>query len=216
MGGPRGLVSGPFLPVDTNRMPISMLGAVVGALVAPIMLSGELIKTGQWRHVPITMQYSGETTRGLESLSPPQQKAFVAAMSSDDVSIPMLVTADAAAWARVREANPELQNLTDDELSAALSSYINTPPSLSDVLLKTPVGPVVLINIVFAVTGMSWCDIPFVPTDTTGARSIARGSVPSVGRTRRCPPQLSSVCCSIRAWQLVSNLQRDPPLDDTL
>ena len=125
------------------------------------------------RHRPVIAQYSGETSRGLEALTPAQQKAFLSVVQSDDFVMADMVNADDALWNRVRETEPALGDLSDDELQTALTSYINTGPNLVDVLLKTPVGPVFLINIVLAATGLSWCDVPFFDHDTAACVQLA-------------------------------------------
>ena len=125
------------------------------------------------RHLPVYAQYSGDTTRGLGSLTPEQQKAFVAACSDDDFSTVDMVSADEAMWMRVRGAYPALASLDDDTLAATLNSYITTPPTLSEVLIKTPVGPVLLLNIILYITGFSVCDIPFLPNDTQACIELA-------------------------------------------
>ena len=38
---------------------------------------------------------------------------------------------------------------------------LDLPPSPVEVFFKTPIGPVLLINLAFLVTGFSWCDTPF-------------------------------------------------------
>ena len=47
---------------------------------------------------------------------------------------------------------------SDAELRAAA---LDLPPSPVEVFFKTPIGPVLLINLAFLVTGFSWCDTPF-------------------------------------------------------
>ena len=64
-------------------------------------------------------------------------------------------------WNRVRSEFPALQERTDAELAAANEAYVNEPASLKDVLLKTPIGPVIVINAFLLVSGFSWCDTPF-------------------------------------------------------
>ena len=118
-------------------------------------------------------QYSGETTRGLEALSAEQQKGFVAAVSSDEFSAVALASADAEMWERMRVAQPALAGLSDAELEATFQSYVNAKPSLFDVLFKTPVGPVFIVNIILAVTNFSWCDVPFVSSDTAACAELA-------------------------------------------
>ena len=94
-------------------------------------------------------------------------------MGSEEFSIPSLVSADSAMWDRVRESYPALAELSDTELGDALKSYIETPPTLSEVLLKTPVGPVLLINLILAATGFSYCDLPFTPSDSAACLELA-------------------------------------------
>ena len=125
------------------------------------------------RHPSPVAQYSGETTRGTEALTETQRKAFLAATEDDQFSMSELISADAAMWDSVRSAYPALVDLSDAELSATLESYVNTPPSVTDVLFKTPVGPVFLINIILAVTGLSWCDAPFVDSSSTACVQVA-------------------------------------------
>ena len=94
-------------------------------------------------------------------------------MQSDEFSAVDFVNADAAMWERVRASHQALAELSDDELGRVFDSYVNTRPSISEVLFKTPVGPVILINIVCAVTGLSWCDLPFVASDSTACAELA-------------------------------------------
>jgi len=125
------------------------------------------------RSRPPVAQYSSGSTRGLEALNAEQQSAFVAAMGCDDFSMSDLVSADAEAWSRVRDAHPELMSLSDEQLSATLDSYVNTSPRLVEVLTKTPVGPVIGINVLLALTGLSVCDLPFVSSDSTACLQLA-------------------------------------------
>lgn len=94
-------------------------------------------------------------------------------MGCDDFSMSDLVSADAEAWSRVRDAHPELMSLSDEQLSATLDSYVNTSPRLVEVLTKTPVGPVIGINVLLALTGLSVCDLPFVSSDSTACLQLA-------------------------------------------
>lgn len=79
----------------------------------------------------------------------------------------------------MRTAYPALADVDDATLSATLKSYVSTPPSLSEVLLKTPVGPVILINIILYATGLSVCDVPFLPSDTDACLQLAARSTGS-------------------------------------
>jgi hypothetical protein len=62
------------------------------------------------------------------------------------------------AWHQARKEHPPLAPYSDEELKLAL---LRQPPKVLDVFLYTPVGPFVLLNIVIAFTGLSWCDTPF-------------------------------------------------------
>eukprot|EP00966_Prymnesium_polylepis_P268578 6204680-Prymnesium_polylepis.2 len=66
-----------------------------------------------------------------------------------------LTSATSEQWAAVREEFPVLGDRSDEELAGALTTYLSSGPNLVDVLLKTPVGPVFLINI-DAVFCSSW------------------------------------------------------------
>ena len=63
--------------------------------------------------------------------------------------------------------------MSDEELRDTLDSYVNTPPGLQEVLLKTPVGPVIFINILFYVTGFSWCDVPWADPNAQACIQLA-------------------------------------------
>ena len=54
-------------------------------------------------------------------------------------------------WNAIREEWPVLASRSDEELVEAWGAYVKEPAELMDVLLKTPVGPVVLINVILAV-----------------------------------------------------------------
>ena len=138
--------------------------ATVGLVCRPVVHS---------RHPSVRAQYSAETTRGLENLNDGQRKAFLNIFNSDMFSTPELLTADSEEWDRVRAAEPALAELSDDELKATLTNYVNTGPTLTDVLFKTPVGPVFAINILLAVTGLSYCDLPFVDSGSTACLQLA-------------------------------------------
>ena len=121
----------------------------------------------------VVAQYSGYTARGLESLTGPQQKAMVDATSTPEFVPTTLLEADPTTFTALREEFPALASLSDDELLAAVKSYINTPPTLPEVLLKTPVGPVIGINLLFYFTGFSACDLPFVDSSSQSCMELA-------------------------------------------
>ena len=122
------------------------------------------------RRAAIAMQ---ETTRGLDALTQPQQKAFLAVMADDEFPMSNFVTADAELWDKVRAIQPDLAELSDAELQGTFDTYISTSPKLSEVLLKTPVGPVIGINLLFAVTGFSFCDLPFADQGSAACVQLA-------------------------------------------
>ena len=128
------------------------------------------------RHPQVCAQYSGDTTRGLENLDGEQRKAFVAFTQDEDFSTVSLISAESGGgdWDAVRSKYQSLSQLTDDQLRDTLESYINTPPTLTEVLFKTPVGPVVFLNIILAVTGFSWCDTPFADKSTAACIQLAQ------------------------------------------
>lgn len=62
------------------------------------------------------------------------------------------------AWSQARNDYPELASYSDEELRL---SYVQQPAKLLDIILLTPLGPVVLINLILYFTHFSWCDTPF-------------------------------------------------------
>mmetsp|Transcript_18812 Transcript_18812/g.26523 ORF Transcript_18812/g.26523 Transcript_18812/m.26523 type:complete len:173 (-) Transcript_18812:224-742(-) len=67
---------------------------------------------------------------------------------------------EAEAWEQTRKEFPVLGSYSDGELRSA---YIRQSPKLLDVILYTPIGPVLAINLLFYITGFTWCDTPFGP-----------------------------------------------------
>ena len=120
------------------------------------------------------MQYSfGDNVRGLEDLSPSQQKAFVA-MFQDEKFLLKLSNADAEVWAEARAAYPDLADLTDADLVLARKKYTSVEPTLLDTFIKTPVGPFLLLNLYALATGFSLaCDLPWSATDSPGCVELA-------------------------------------------
>ena len=39
--------------------------------------------------------------------------------------------------------------------------YLRQKPSIIELLTKTPLGPFLMVNLAFLLTGFSWCDTPF-------------------------------------------------------
>ena len=69
-----------------------------------------------------------------------------------------LLANDPAALDKARSDYPALAGLSNADLRTA---YFRIPSSLMDILFKTPLGPVFILNIVAAATGFTWCDTPF-------------------------------------------------------
>lgn len=70
------------------------------------------------------------------------------------------------ACAQARNDFPDLSSYSDTELKDALvvdstSAEEGKPRNIVDVFLKTPLGPVILINVIAWQTNFSWCDTPF-------------------------------------------------------
>ena len=126
------------------------------------------------RHPSAVMQYSfGDDTRGLEDLTPPQQKAF-AAMYTDEELVVKLSRPNAEVWAEVRTAYPDLKDLTDDDFVRTCKSYTSVKPTLADTLFKTPVGPLLLVNLLaFATDFSAACDLPWSDTNSRGCLDLA-------------------------------------------
>ena len=99
------------------------LDGMAAIRIAPLPLAWRPLATPR-QHC---MQYSGDTTRGLDNLGPEQQSAFVAMFSDDKFAAESLVSADTATWDRVRSSYPVLATLSDEELAQSLTSFINTP-----------------------------------------------------------------------------------------
>ena len=70
------------------------------------------------------------------------------------------------ACAQARYGFRDLLSYSDVELKDALvvdsaSVEEGKPRNIVDVFLKTPLGPVILINVIAWQTNFSWCDTPF-------------------------------------------------------
>jgi hypothetical protein len=64
----------------------------------------------------------------------------------------------ADAWTQAKTMFPVLAAYDNADLR---QTYLTQSPSLWDLLVKTPIGPFLLINLVVLATGFSWCDTPF-------------------------------------------------------
>ena len=62
------------------------------------------------------------------------------------------------AWKQMKIQYPFLSDY-DDEILRLL--FLRQSPKLLDLLTKTPLGPFLAINLLFLITGFSWCDTPF-------------------------------------------------------
>ena len=100
------------------------------------------------RFVPLTMQYSVDSTRGL-NLPAPQQKAFVEAFKTAEFSVAALsgatfdekVAVDPEKFDALRAAYPDLAPLTDAKITAVINSYVATKVTPVEAFFGTPVGP---------------------------------------------------------------------------
>ena len=143
-------------------------------LVVPVVPSAHLGCTVTAAR-PAARMSSG-AVRGLEALPLESQAALLEAMGDQRFAITELAKADGATWAKVREAYPGVGDVSDAELDAAIKSYIDAPPTLADALFKTPVGPVLLVNLLAWALGVQWCDLPFAdPTSQACVEVAARG-----------------------------------------
>lgn len=64
-----------------------------------------------------------------------------------------LTQATPTTWAAVRDRWPALTKCSDDDLAEAYMAYLSAPPNLLEVLIKTPLGPFLLL------WGVPWTDV---------------------------------------------------------
>ena len=64
-----------------------------------------------------------------------------------------LTQAKPSTWAAVRDRWPSLNDCTDEDLAEAYMAYLSAPPNLLEVLIKTPLGPFLLL------WGVPWADV---------------------------------------------------------
>ena len=120
-----------------NSLSSPMLPLVGAPLLSALVLRPTVVPRGG----PIVA-----AVRGLEYLPDAQQSAIERAFS--DMDLPTLTTNSGAdIWQRCRDKYPALENMSDEEITAAIDSYVSSPPKLWEVIAKTPVGPVVGINL---------------------------------------------------------------------
>ena len=145
------------------------------------------------RFVPLTMQYSVDSTRGL-NLPAPQQKAFIEAFKTAEFSVAALsgttfdekVAVDPEKFDALRAAYPDLAPLSDAQITAVVDSYVDTNVTPVEAFLGTPVGPVIILNL------MLW------------ASSVPRAREPSFWRHLTCQP------CQYESESLCSRCDRAP------
>ena len=132
------------------------------------------------RFVPLTMQYSVDSTRGL-NLPAPQQKAFVEAFKTAEFSVAALsgttfdekVAVDPEKFDALRAAYPDLAPLSDAQITAVVDSYVDTKVTPVEAFLGTPVGPVIILNLMLWASGLSACDLPFVDASNRACLELA-------------------------------------------
>ena len=132
------------------------------------------------RFVPLTMQYSVDSTRGL-NLPAPQQKAFVEAFKTAEFSVAALsgttfdekVAVDPEKFDALRAAYPDLAPLSDAQITAVVDSYVDTKVTPVEAFLGTPVGPVIILNLMLWASGLSACDLPFVVASNRACLELA-------------------------------------------
>ena len=65
---------------------------------------------------------------------------------------------ESSPWDELKTQYPSLQEYSNDELRRA---YVMQKPTVVDLFVKTPLGPFLLLNLVFFLSGFSWCNTPF-------------------------------------------------------
>ena len=74
----------------------------------------------------------------------------------------------------MRADYPDLVDLTDDDLERTCKNYTSVKPTIADALFKTPLGPVLLLNLVAFATGFApACDLPWSDVDAAGCVELA-------------------------------------------
>ena len=62
------------------------------------------------------------------------------------------------AWEQAKVDFPILNNYENNDLRDA---YLKQRPKILELFTETPLGPFVAINLLFKLTGFTWCDTPF-------------------------------------------------------
>ena len=130
-------------------------GLVIGPLRAPCRgaTRARAITACDGSWVP-----TDEEARALRQYRLAALAAYDAAIGADKPETVSEEAGGKSVWTDCRTACPPLAGRSDAELRAAA---LDLPPSPVEVFFKTPIGPVLLINLAFLVTGFSWCDTPF-------------------------------------------------------
>ena len=105
-----------------------------------------------------TWQPTDEEARALRRYRLGALAAYDAAIGADKPETVSEEAGGKSVWVDCRVACSSLAARSDAELRAAA---LDLPPSPVEVFFKTPIGPVLLINLAFLATGFSWCDTPF-------------------------------------------------------
>ena len=94
------------------------------------------------------------------SLTPDEDKAIreAAKVVSTDDNFGVGWFDRSEAWVKVKEDYPILAQYEDSDLR---NVYLKQKPNPLDILTGTPLGPFILVNLLFKYTGFSWCDTPF-------------------------------------------------------
>ena len=88
--------------------------------------------------LPVASIPSAGSKQGLEDLPPAVASAIADAFTNQELPQLTSNTNDAEVWTSVRAAYPALVELSDGDLQAAVACFVDAPPSLAEVLLKTP------------------------------------------------------------------------------
>lgn len=106
-----------------------------------------------------------ELSESIVQLSPDQDQLLRDVASSMEEAYGMSWFEKEASWEELKSKHTSLlQEFSNDELRRA---YIAQKPKAIDLLLKTPLGPFLLVNLLFLLGGFSWCDTPFLAGSDT-------------------------------------------------
>ena len=126
---------------------------------------------------PLALPYSRVRISAVVLSAPsglPKEQVDAVAEAFLDVDMPSLSTSSPADDLElVRSAYPVLAGLSNEEMRDAITAYVKAPPSIADVLLKTPVGPTLLINLALLASGASYCDLPWADASSKACIELA-------------------------------------------